>query len=120
IAAPNPIWEAFETERDGVQLYCWDGSDYRSHDWDDWRAAAERAAVGLRRLCVRPGSRVASVLTNQFEVCAAVIGTWLAGGTLLSMPTLRRGQEVADYLAQLRRLCQDSEPEVMLLEKRFI
>ncbi len=122
-AAPsgNPIWDAFDTARDDrAQIHCWDDGRYRGHDWDAWRAAAERAGAGLRRRGVRPGARVASVLTNRFEVCAAVVGTWLAGGTLLSMPTLRRGQPAEDYVAQLRRLCAATRPEVMLLEGRFM
>ncbi|HEX8743255.1 MAG TPA: AMP-binding protein [Thermoleophilaceae bacterium] len=120
-AATNLIWEAYETARDDRPLlYCWDESSYRSHDWDGWRSAAERSAVGLRRLGVHEGARVAAVLTNRFEVCSAVVGTWLAGGTLLSLPLLRRGQDAEDYVAQLRRLCRDAQPEVLLLEGRFI
>jgi fatty-acyl-CoA synthase len=120
-ATTNPIWAAYETARDDrPQLYCWDDGSYRSYQWDAWRNAAERSAVGLQRLCVRPGSRVAAVLTNRFEVCAAVIGTWLTGATLLSLPTLRRGQAPDDYVDQLRRLCRRTEPEVLLLEERFV
>jgi acyl-CoA synthetase (AMP-forming)/AMP-acid ligase II len=115
------IWEAYETTRDGVpQLYSWQGSGYVSYTWDDWRRGAQRAAVGLRALGVEPGSRVAAVLTNSFDVCAAVLGTWLAGATLLSLPALRRGQEVPDYLAQLRRLCRQGEAQLLLLEERFL
>jgi fatty-acyl-CoA synthase len=49
-----------------------------------------------------------------------VPGTWLAGATLLSLPTLRRGQEVPDYIAQLRRLCRAADAQLLLLEERFL
>ena len=114
--ASNAIWQAYETAGDTQpQLYSWRTGGYVPHTWDDWRRAAERAANGLRSLGIGPGARVAAVLTNTFEVCAAVPGTWLAGATLLSLPTLRRGQEVPDYTAQLRRLCQAADVQLLLL-----
>jgi fatty-acyl-CoA synthase len=116
----NPIWHAYETPRDDrTQLRAWDDDGYREYTWDDWRRGAERAACGLRARGVEPGARVAAVLTNRFEVCAAVIGTWMAGAVLLSLPTLRRGQDPADYVEQLRRLCGAIQPEALLLEERF-
>jgi fatty-acyl-CoA synthase len=117
----NAIWRAYEQQRGSApQLYTWHDGGYRAHSWDDWRRAAERAAVGLQRLGAAPGARVAAVLTNTFEVCAAVLGTWLTGATLLSLPTLRRGQDARDYPAQLRRLCRDAGARLLLLEERFL
>jgi acyl-CoA synthetase (AMP-forming)/AMP-acid ligase II len=120
--AANAIWQAYETARaPTAQLYTWqEGVGYQPHTWDEWRRAAERSAVGLRALGARPGVRVAAVLTNAFEVCAAVLGTWLTGATLLSLPTLRRGQSPSDYLAQLRRLCRQADAQLLLLEERFL
>ncbi|HZV75456.1 MAG TPA: AMP-binding protein [Conexibacter sp.] len=120
-SSANLIWEAYETARDDrLRMHCWEGDGFRSSTWNDWRRAAERVAVGLRQRGVRPGTRVAAVLTNTFDVCAAVFGTWLAGGTLISLPTLRRGQPPLDYLAQLRTICQRSEAHLFLLERRFL
>ena len=123
-AAANPrnaIWEAYETARDRTpQLYTWQEGRYQPHTWDEWRRAAERSALGLQRLGIRPGAQVAAVLTNTFEVTAAVLGAWLAGAALLSLPTLRRGQDAEDYVAQLRRLCRRTGAELLLLEERFL
>lgn len=120
-SSANPVWEAYETARPtGTHLRCWAGGGYEAHTWDDWRGGAERAAVGLRGLGVEPGVRVAAVLTNTFEVCTAVVGTWLAGGTLLSLPLMRRGQSAEDYVAQLRRLCVQTGAHLLLLEERFL
>jgi fatty-acyl-CoA synthase len=117
----NPVWQAYEmARRSGDFLHCWAGGSFQAHTWDDWRGGAERAAVGLRQLGVEPGARVAAVLTNAFEVCTAIVGTWLAGGTLLSLPGMRRGQPIDEYVAQLRRLCTQSGADVVLLEQRFV
>jgi acyl-CoA synthetase (AMP-forming)/AMP-acid ligase II len=120
-AERNVIWEAYETARDDApQLHAWNGSGFDAYTWDDWRRGAERAAVGLQALGIAPGERVGAVLTNTFEVCAAVLGTWLAGAPLLSFPALRRGQDAADYLAQLQRLCRQTDVRLLLLEERFL
>jgi len=117
----NLVWEAYETARDDrPRVRCWEGDRFETHTWDDWRRAAERTAIGLRRRGVGPGTRVAAVLTNTFDVCATVFGVWLAGGTLLSLPTPRRGQEPLDYVAQLRRICADAGAHLALLERRFV
>lgn len=117
----NLIWAAYEAARDNrPRVRCWESGGYRARTWDDWRRAAERVAAGLHRRGVGPGTRVGAVLTNTFDVCATVIGTWLAGGVLLSLPTMRRGQAPADYLAQLRRICGSSSAELLLLEQRFL
>lgn len=119
--SPNPIWQAYESaRRSGDFLHCWTGGSFEAHSWDDWRRDAERAAVGLRGLGVEPGARVAAVMTNGYSVCTALVGTWLAGATLLSLPGMRRGQSIDDYIAQLRRLCIQTDAHVLLLEDRFL
>src|SRR5947209_2962260 len=117
----NAIWDAFEASRDDQpQLFCHSDGAPTAHRWDEWRSHAERTAVGLRQLGINRQSRVATVLTNTFDVCASVIGTWLAGGTLLSLPTMRRGMEPSEYVDQLRRLSISSGAEVLVVEDRFI
>lgn len=120
-SSANLIWRAYETPRDDrPRLRCWDGDGFRAHRWDEWRRDAERAAVGLRRRGVAPGVRVAAVLTNSYDVCAGIFGTWLAGGTLLSLPTLRRGQSPVDYRVQIEEICRHSHARMLLLERRFL
>ncbi|MDP8942514.1 MAG: AMP-binding protein [Actinomycetota bacterium] len=118
----NVIWEAFERARGDRRphLLCWEDGAYRPVTWDEWRRAAERVAVGLRELGVGPGTRVAAVLTNTFDACAAIIGTWLAGGVLLSFPMMRRGMTPPEYIGQLRRLCAQAGTHSLLLEQRFV
>jgi len=117
----NLLWEAYETSRDNRRLsHSWEGDRYVPATWDDWRSAAERAALGLRRRGVQPGMRVAAVLTNSFDVSAGVFATWLAGATLLSLPTPHRGQLPDDYVAQLRQICVSTDAQLLLLERRFL
>jgi acyl-CoA synthetase (AMP-forming)/AMP-acid ligase II len=120
-ATVSAVWQAYETARDGApQLYTWREGGYQPHTWDEWRSTAERSAVGLRKLGAGPGVRVAAVLTNTFEVSAAVLGSWLAGAVLLSLPTLRRGQSALDYVTQLRCICRHADAQLLLLEERFL
>src|SRR3954451_1587367 len=90
-ASPSPaLLEGFEQPRDGFRASIWAGGSFEHWDWDGWRAAATAMAAGLREKGVQPGSRVACVLTNCPAACAAVPAIWLAGGTVLSLPTIAR------------------------------
>jgi len=117
----NLIWDAWETPRDDrPRVFTWDGDGYAAYTWDEWRGGAERMAAGLQQLGVTPGTRVAAVLTNTYDVGTTVIGTWLAGGVLVSLPTPRRGQQPLDYLAQLQRIFAAAQAHVLLIEQRFL
>jgi fatty-acyl-CoA synthase len=118
-AERNPIWEALERSgADGPHLYCWEGG-YHSITWDEWRRGVERSATGLRALGVEPGARVAGVLTNSLGTCNAILGAWLAGATLLSLPAMRRGMGAEEYVRQLGDLCRTTKACLLLLEERF-
>jgi fatty-acyl-CoA synthase len=101
-------------------LSVWDGRDFVGYSRDRWRAEAERAAAGLRELGVERGSQVACVLTNRFPAAAAAIGVWLAGGTIVSLPTMARGMSVEGYLRQLRGICETVGAELLLLEQAHV
>src|SRR5437763_4584617 len=117
----NLMWEAFDVARpDHPQLSCHEGGTYRSYTWDGWRQAAERHAAGLRARGVVPGTRVACVLTNSLEACATILGVWLAGGVVVSLPAMRRGMRPPEYVDQLRRLSHGADASMVLLEERFI
>ena len=116
----NLVWAAFDRPSDRrASITCWENGAYVARTWDDWKRASERAAVGLRNLGIQPGAKVATVLTNTFEVAATVPGAWLAGAVLLSLPGMRRGMKPEEYVAQLKRLCKDGDAEILLMEDRF-
>jgi fatty-acyl-CoA synthase len=98
-------------------LLAWDGASYREWSWEDWRERAGRFAEGLKRRGIQPEERVAVLLTNSPDACAAVIGAWLAGACVLSMPLIARGMEPTTYLAQLRRIVARAEPVLLVCDE---
>lgn len=84
--------------------------------WDEWRTRAARFGGGLRRLGVQPGERVACVLANSPESCAAVLGCWVAGACVVSLPTIARGMSAERYLGQLRRIIAQAQPALVLVD----
>jgi acyl-CoA synthetase (AMP-forming)/AMP-acid ligase II len=118
-AAPG-LFDAFDSPRHAsFRLSIWDGDGFAEWTWDDWRSKACRAGAALRGLGIGSGSRVACILTNVPAACAAVPGIWLAGGTVLSLPTIARGMSFDRYVAQLRRICDAAHPDAVLMEAAF-
>jgi acyl-CoA synthetase (AMP-forming)/AMP-acid ligase II len=101
------------------RLSVWQRGAFVELGWDDWRSGAEGCAASLRQRGVGPGTRVACVLTNAPSVCTGAIGIWLAGGTIVSLPTVGRGEGIERYVATLRKICADVEPELLLAEERY-
>lgn len=114
------LFAGFEQPRDGFRVSIWNGDTYEHWDWDGWRAEASSMAAGLRAIGVERGSRVACVLTNCPAACALVPAVWLAGGTILSLPTIARGMSLDAYLGQLRRICAASDPIALLMEEQYL
>ena len=100
-------------------MHLWDGQRFALARWHDVVREAERVANGLNRLGVTRGQRVASVLTNSFEMTTGLLGTWLAGAVAVSLPIPARGMKLDAYMSQLARLSRHSGASVVLLESRF-
>jgi fatty-acyl-CoA synthase len=81
---------------------------------------AERHAASLRGRGVERGTRVACVLTNTPETCAAVLGIWLAGGVVVSLPVIARGLGLDLYRRQVAAICALAESHLLLIEGRFV
>jgi acyl-CoA synthetase (AMP-forming)/AMP-acid ligase II len=111
------LWDALTREQHGGgTLRCWTGERFETASWTEVVADARRVAATLRRLGVGPGSRVASVLSNSPEAVRGVLGVWLAGGTLASLPVPARGMDVEDYRGQLRTLIAHLRPAVFAID----
>src|SRR4051794_26539537 len=78
-------------------LRTWSGSAWETWSWNQWRTSAFEFAGGLRRLGVAPGDRVAFLIDNSSDACAGVLGAWLAGACILSLPLIPRGMQPARY-----------------------
>ncbi len=100
-------------------LHCWVGDRWEGSTWSDVVADAERMTAGLRRCGVRPGTRVASVLTNGPHTVRGLLAVWLAGGAVASLPVPARGMDAEEYTRQLRTICAQLQPEVFLLDERM-
>jgi acyl-CoA synthetase (AMP-forming)/AMP-acid ligase II len=111
------LWDALTRKRhDCGTLRCWSGERFETASWSEVTTDARRIAWGLRRLGVGPGSRVASVLSNSPEAVRGVLGVWLAGGTLASLPVPARGMDVEDYREQLHGLAAQLDPPVLAID----
>jgi fatty-acyl-CoA synthase len=111
------LWQRFEAAgRNQTGLHCWLGARYDTTPWGAVVAEAERTTAGLRRLGVAPGERVAGLLTNTPEVVRGMLGVWLAGGVLASLPLRARGMSAEEHAAQVAAICDQLEPCVLLVD----
>jgi fatty-acyl-CoA synthase len=114
------LWDALtEPAAPTNSLHTWHDDRFVSRSWADCVTRARVKAAALRGLGVKPGVSVGCVLTNSVDVCTSILGIWLAGGTVVSLPTLARGMAPDAYIAQLRSLCQHVGTELLLIEDRF-
>jgi fatty-acyl-CoA synthase len=108
-----------ERRGSATQISVWQRGRFVEVTWDQWRSGAQRSAARLRLMGVNRDSRVACVLTNAPSVCTGVIGIWLAGGCVVSLPTIGRAMDLAEYASSLRRMCAEAEAELLLVEERY-
>lgn len=117
------VWDALTGgigwSHDGA-LYCWDGNGYRRTLWDDVTRDAERMTRGMRDAGVEPGTRVASILTNTDGTIRGLLGTWLAGGAIASLPVPARGMRPEEYAEQITSLCEHVNPVVFMVDEAFL
>ncbi|HEY0448157.1 AMP-binding protein [Actinophytocola sp.] len=102
-----------------TSLHCWVEDRWEAATWSEVVADAENMTAGLRKCGVRPGTRVATVLTNGPHAVRGLLGVWLAGGAVASLPVPARGMDGAEYAKQLLTICEQLQPEVFLLEERM-
>jgi acyl-CoA synthetase (AMP-forming)/AMP-acid ligase II len=89
-------------------------------DWGDWRPAAYEAAASFQAGGLGVGARVGAVLSNTADACALLLGTWLAGTTLISLPTRARALSPERYLKQFQQLCQACRPDLLWADRDFL
>jgi fatty-acyl-CoA synthase len=101
-------------------LHCWVGDHFDTTPWPDVVRDAEMMTNGLRRHGIRPGTRVATVLTNTPHTVRGILGVWLAGGAVASLPVPARGMDGDEYGRQLMTICEQIQPEVFLVEQAML
>lgn len=112
------FWEAlFADDESGRHfLSVPDGREWRQMSWISIVKEAETYAHGLRSRGVGPGSIVGTVLTNSPESVAGLLGIWLAGATVASLPVPARGMDLPDYGAQLRALAERFQDRLIVTD----
>jgi fatty-acyl-CoA synthase len=114
------LFDVLDDPRPGREhLSVWNGSGFTTLTWDDWRTRGAEVAGALRRLGVQPGDRVGCLLTNRPEVCAAVLGVWMAGGTVVSIPIIARGMSPEAYMQQIRTVRAEVGADLVLMEAQY-
>jgi fatty-acyl-CoA synthase len=87
-----------------------------------WRQVVEDAetiACGLRARGVAGGDVVGAVLTNEPATIAGLLGIWLAGAAVASLPVPARGMDFVTYTGQLSRLARSLTVPFLLTDGRF-
>jgi fatty-acyl-CoA synthase len=112
------LWDSLTSARD-ASLHCWQGERFESARWGVVVRDAQAMTAGLRRAGVAPGTRVAAVLTNGPQAVRGVLGVWLAGGALASLPVPARGMDAEEYAAQLIAIVEGLQPVALLIEERM-
>jgi fatty-acyl-CoA synthase len=109
------LWDALMASASTpASFHCWVGDRYEASQWSDVVRDAEQMTAGLRQIGVRPGCAVAAVLTNTPLAVRGLLGVWLAGGTLASLPVPARGMSSEEYASQLTAICKQLEPVAFL------
>lgn len=121
-ATSQNLWERLTEHASSYRssLHCWVGDRYESAPWPQVVRDATRMTAGLRRAGVRPGTRVATVLTNNPWAVRGLLAVWLAGGAVASLPVAARGMSAEEYALQLSTVCVGLEPVLFLLEERLL
>lgn len=112
------LWRALSAP--ATPLEVWDGERFAAASWDRCASGAERVAAGLRRQGVEPGTRVACVLSNSYDALAGLLGIWLAGAVVVSLPAPARAMSLDVYGEQLTRLSNESGARILLVERQFV
>lgn len=110
------LWSAFfekaPTSGRGVLLPSESG--LQKVPWSQIVKEAEAHADGLRARGVRDGDVVGAVMTNSPEAVAGLLGIWLAGAVVASLPVPARGMALPQYVEQLLELATRFEAPFVL------
>jgi fatty-acyl-CoA synthase len=100
-------------------LEVWAGGSFRSSQWHERVSAAGHVAADLRdRFGVTRGVPVGCIVGNSVEAVDAVLGVWLAGGIVLSLPARARGLSAEEHARQVRALLEHADAQLFLASEQ--
>lgn len=115
------LWPALtEARRLGAGWQCWTGERFEWTTWQATIASARGLATHLRAAGVRPGSRVATVLTNSPLAVRGLLAIWFAGATVASLPVAARGMSLEEYRDQLIELSRRLDAQLLMLDEQLV
>ncbi|QKV96543.1 AMP-binding protein [Streptomyces sp. NA02950] len=110
------LWNALTSGSAGGTLHAWSGEDFEHTPWREVVADAHGMAARLRAHGVRPGTRVATILTNTPDTVRGLLAIWLAGGAVASLPLPTRGQSQEEYRRQFAAVAARLDPTLLLVD----
>jgi fatty-acyl-CoA synthase len=87
--------------------------------WSEVIARGHRMATGLRRRGLGQ-RRVPCILTNSSDVLSGMLGIWLSGGTIASLPVPARAMDIGEYADQQEAICDRLGTATLMLERPLI
>lgn len=114
------LWEALTSRTGQGALHAWGESGFVETPWRDVAAEAEGIAATLRRAGVRPGRNVAVLLTNTPATVPGLLGIWLAGGTIASLPVLTPGMDRPTYARHIGSLLDKLDAPLVIADDRVL
>jgi acyl-CoA synthetase (AMP-forming)/AMP-acid ligase II len=112
------LWDALTDGKRGT-LHVWNGKRFEAARWDDVVRDAYRIAAGLRRAGIGPGTPLAAVLTNSPLAVRGLLGAWLTGAPVASLPVPARGMSVGEYGEQLVTLRDHVGSPMIVTDERL-
>ncbi|MEU8828455.1 AMP-binding protein [Streptomyces sp. NPDC048636] len=110
------LWNALTNGSAGGTLHAWSGEDFEHTPWREVAADAHGMAARLRAHGVRPGTRVATILTNTPDTVRGLLAVWLAGGAVASLPLPTRGQSQQEYRRQFAAVAARLDPTLLVVD----
>ena len=114
------LWKALTSRTGQGALLAWGESGFVETPWRDVAAEADGIAATLRRAGVRPGRNVAVLLTNTPATVPGLLGIWLAGGTIASLPVLTPGMDRPTYARHIGSLLDKLDAPLVIAEDRLL
>jgi acyl-CoA synthetase (AMP-forming)/AMP-acid ligase II len=115
------LWEQVSSAEVHLESnWGWDGSTFRKRTYGEMFESARAVGAALRARGVQAGELVPAVLTNGLAVPAGVLGVWMTGAAVASLPIIARGMSAERYGEQILRLASLLDSEFILIEERFL
>jgi fatty-acyl-CoA synthase len=113
------LWDALTAPGGRGSARVWTGTGFVETPWQEVAAQAMDAAATLRRAGVRPGRVVAALLTNTPATMPGMVGVWLAGGTVASLPVPTPAADREAYGRHIASLVEKLDAPLVLAEERL-